>query len=135
MVSVFDSGRNWFKEEQKKQESGPEITLTAENGKDIFNAPLYDILLIHSSGNYVEIYWLENQKKRKKLFRQTFATVENYLGESSGFKKCHRCWLVNIQRVDRLSGNSRGYFLEIDKLDFKIPVSRNYIPSFREVFS
>jgi hypothetical protein len=135
VVSVFDTGRNWFMEEQKKQEKDPEITLTAENGKDVFSAPQNDIFLIHSSGNYIEIYWLDNQIKRKKLFRQTFAFVENSLGESSEFKKCHRCWLVNIKKVDRLAGNSKGYFLEIDALDFKIPVSRNYIPYIRKVFS
>jgi hypothetical protein len=134
VVSVFDSGRNWFMEEQKKPEDIPEITLTAENGKDVFRAPQNDILLIHSSGNYIEIFWMENHIKRKKLFRQTFASVETYLGELSEFKKCHRCWLVNIIKVDRLSGNSKGYFLEMDILDFNIPVSRNYIVYIREAF-
>jgi hypothetical protein len=135
VVSVLDTGRHWFKEEQKKQEGGPEIKLTAENGKDVFSAPLDDMLLIHSSGNYVEIYWLDNQIRRKKLFRQSFAFIENNLSELAEFKKCHRCWLVNIKRVNRLSGNSKGYFLEMDTLDFKIPVSRNYMYSIRKLFS
>ncbi len=135
VVSVFDSGRHWFKEEQKKQENIPEITLTAENGKDVFTVPQNDVLLIHSSGNYVEIYWMEKHMKRKKLFRQTFAFVEDYLGQLSNFKKCHRCWLVNINKVDRVSGNSKGYFLEMATLDFNIPISRNYISYIRESFS
>ncbi len=134
VVSVFDTGRQWFREE-KKHESDTELTLTAENGKDVFIAPHNDVILIHSSGNYVEIYWTEKQITRKTLFRQTFSVVENYLKESSDFKKCHRCWLVNIRKVGRLSGNSKGYFLGIDNLDFNIPVSRNYINYIREAFS
>lgn len=135
VVSVFDSGKHWFKEEEQKSEHVPEITITAENGKDIFTAPQDEILLIHSSGNYIEIYWIENKIRRKKLFRQTFTFVEELLGESTIFKKCHRCWLVNTKKVDRFSRNSQGYFLEIDTLDFEIPVSRNYTSFFREKFA
>jgi len=135
VVSVFDTGRQWFKEEQKKHESIPELFLTAENGKDVFTAPQNEVILIHSSGNYVEIYWIEKQIIKKTLFRQTFTIVEKLLNESSDFKKCHRCWLVNMKKVNRLSGNSKGYFLGIDTLDFNIPVSRNYISYIREVFS
>ena len=135
VVSVFDSGRQWFKEEKQEHLHLPEIKLIGENGKDVFAAPLENILLFHSSGNYIEIFWTQNQTKRKKLFRQTFAFVEDYLGDSSDFKKCHRCWLVNMKKVDHLSGNSKGYFLEIDGLDFTVPVSRNYISFFREVLS
>jgi len=113
----------------------PEINLIGENGKDVFTAPLENILLFHSSGNYIEIFWMRNQSKHKKLFRQTFAFVEDYLGDSSDFKKCHRCWLVNMKKVHHLSGNSKGYFLEVDGLDFTVPVSRNYISFFREVLS
>lgn len=135
VVSVFDSGRQWFKEEQKKHEIIAKVTLTAENGKDVFIAPQQDILLIHSSGNYIEIYWTEKQITRKTLFRQTFSIVENNLKESPDFKKCHRCWLVNMNQVDRLSGNSKGYFLGIKSLGFTIPVSRNYVVPIREAYA
>jgi len=135
VVSVFDSGRHWFKEERQETSNLPQMKLIGENGKDVFSASQDDVLLIHSSGNYIEIFWMDNQIKRKKLFRQTFAFVEDYLGESSGFKKCHRCWLVNMKKVDHLSGNSKGYYLEIDGLDFKVPVSRNYISFFRASLS
>jgi hypothetical protein len=135
VVSVFDTGRQWFKEEQKKHENIPELKLTAENGKDVFTAPQNDVILIHSSGNYIEIYWKERQVIRKTLFRQTFTFVEKFLNESSDFKKCHRCWLVNLKKADRLTRNTKGHFLGIDSLDFNIPVSRNYINYIRDEFS
>jgi len=137
MVSVLDnSRRHWFKEE--KQDIGEvtneaAINIVAENGKDQFSARLDDLLVFHSSGNYIEIFWLDHQVCRKKLFRQSFAVVEQYLDKNPEFLKCHRCWLVNRSKIDTFTGNSKGYFLQINKLGFNIPVSRNYISEFRKL--
>lgn len=137
MVSVLDNGRkHWFKEEKTEVTTvQKDFKIFAENGKDIFYANLADILVFHSSGNYIEIFWLDNQVKRKKLFRQTFASIEKYLKENPGFQKCHRCWLVNIKLINSMTGNSKGHFVEMDHLGFKIPVSRNYISTFRKLLS
>jgi len=135
MVNVLDNSRkHWFKEE--KQETVPgnlDLQLMAENGKDVFSARTEDLLVFHSSGNYIEIFWLDKQVRRKKLFRQTFAFVEQLMIEKPEFKKCHRCWMVNTKKVEALTGNSKGYFVEISKLGFQVPVSRNYISLFREL--
>ena len=134
VVSVIDSGRHWFDEKQISVKT-PEIKILAENGKDIFTAPANAVLLFHSSGNYIEIYLTQNGINRKKLFRQTLGFVEDHLTDPFKFKKCHRCWLVNMNKVRSLSRNSKGYFLQLDGSDLKIPVSRNYIPLFRDALS
>lgn len=134
MVNVLDnSRRHWFGEEKPEIVVEQDLHLAAENGKDVFSARMEDILVFHSSGNYIEIFWLDHQIKRKKLFRQTFAFVEQYVKDNPEFKKCHRCWMVNLNKVDSLSGNSKGYFVEITKLGFKVPISRNFISTFREL--
>jgi hypothetical protein len=136
VVNALDNSRkHWFREDKPEIAVKHDLKLSAENGKDVFSARMEDILVFHSSGNYIEIFWLENQIKRKKLFRQTFAFVEQYMKDKPDFKKCHRCWMVNLKRVEALSGNSKGYFVEINKLGFKIPISRNYISNFRELLS
>jgi len=136
MVNVLDNSRkHWFGEEKPEIDKIQDIQIVAENEKDVFSARLEDILVFHSSGNYIEIFWIDNQVRRKKLFRQTFAFVEQYLKDKPDFKKCHRCWMVNLKQVEALSGNSKGYFIEIKKLGFKVPVSRNYIYTFRELMS
>lgn len=136
MINVLDnSRRHWFGDEKPENVVHHDLKLAAENGKDVFSARMEDILVFHSSGNYIEIFWLDNQIRRKKLFRQTFAFVEQYLKDQPEFRKCHRCWLVNLKKIDALTGNSKGYFVELNKLGFKVPVSRNYISSFREIVS
>ena len=142
VVSVIDSGKNWFKEEREallhQQQnltpniSGEKVRITAENGKDIFQETAENILLIHSSGNYVEIFRLDGKGNvRKKLFRQSLANVEKDLKNNEEFKKCHRSWLVNMNQVAHLSGNSKGYSLNIAGTDISVPISRNHIADFR----
>ena len=136
VVNALDNSRkHWFKEEKQEIVIKHDLKLSAENGKDVFSARMDDILVFHSSGNYIEIFWMDNQIRRKKLFRQTFAFVEQYMKDNPDFKKCHRCWMVNLKRIEALSGNSKGYFVEMNKLGFKIPVSRNYISAFRKRLS
>ncbi len=136
MVNVLDNSRkHWFGEEKPDTAINHDLKLSAENGKDVFSARMDDILVFHSSGNYIEIFWMDNQTRRKKLFRQTFAFVEEYMKDKPDFKKCHRCWMVNLKKIESLSGNSKGYFVEMNKLGFNIPISRNYISTFRELLS
>jgi len=141
MVDVLDNSRkHWFGEEKLNTEesdtkTAQQITITAENGKDIFSANAGDILVFHTSGNYIEIFWIEKKVRKKKLFRQTFAFVEQFMKDMPEFKKCHRCWMVNLKQIDAMTGNSKGFFLELNKLGFKVPVSRNYISAFRQLMS
>jgi len=134
MVSVLDnSRRHWFGEEKPEVAKVSDLHITAENGKDIFSTQSENLLVFHSSGNYIEIFVLEKEVCRKKLFRQSFAVVEQYMSDKPGFIKCHRCWIVNREKIESLTGNSKGYFLEIKKLGFTVPVSRNNIATFRSL--
>ena len=101
MVSVLDnSRRHWFGDEKPEVLKSDDLHIVAENGKDVFSGLLENVLVFHSSGNYVEIFIMENEVCRKKLFRQSFASVEHYMSEQPGFIKCHRCWIVNLGRLN-----------------------------------
>jgi len=41
--------------------------------------------------------------------------------------------LVNINFIDRVEGNSQGYKLFMEQLDFSIPVSRNAVNRLKEL--
>ncbi|HEY5510520.1 MAG TPA: LytTR family DNA-binding domain-containing protein [Prolixibacteraceae bacterium] len=135
LVNMIDSGKSWLKEEinafqhPEEQES---VHLVAENKKQAFAEEVERVILIHSSGNYVEIYWIDRkQLVRKRLFRQSFTNVEKALESSDVMLKCHRCWMVNINKVTKLKRFPNGYQLEMDRLDFTVPVSRNWVQVFK----
>ena len=133
---MIDSGKSWLKEEINSFQNPPgqeSVMLVAENKKQAFAEEVERVILIHSSGNYVEIYWIDRkQAVRRRLFRQSFTNVEKALETSDVMLKCHRCWMVNINKVNKMKRSSNGYHLEMESLEFPVPVSRNWITLFKE---
>jgi hypothetical protein len=136
VVNMIDSGKSWLKEEINSFQNPPgkeSVHLVAENKKQAFAEEVERVILIHSSGNYVEIYWIDRKQAiRKRLFRQSFTNVEKALESSDVMLKCHRCWMVNINKVTKLKKTPNGYHLGLDRIDFSVPVSRNWVPLFKE---
>ncbi|MCE1200146.1 MAG: LytTR family transcriptional regulator [Marinilabiliales bacterium] len=137
VMNMIDSGKIWLKEEINALQSGgptsESVHLVAENRKQAFAEEVERVILIHSSGNYVEIVWIDRkQMVRRRLFRQSFTNVEKALVQSDVMLKCHRCWMVNLNKVRRLKRSTSGYILEMEGLDYPVPVSRNHISLFKE---
>jgi hypothetical protein len=137
VVQVIDSGRHWLAEERRGAHniSNEHIRIESENGKEVFEEDLKSIILIQSASNYIEIFYREGAVIRKQMIRQTLNNVESLLSKFSTIKKCHRCCLVNMDQISRLTGTYPNYSLEVNGLDFRIPVSRQNVVKFRKLFS
>ena len=137
VAQVIDSGRHWLAEERKilHTPSQEHVHIESDNGKEVFDADLKNIILIQSASNYIEIFYREGNTVRKQMLRQTLSKVESLLAAYQNIQKCHRCCLVNIDQVSRLSGNSPNYTLEASGLDTRIPVSRQNVSKFRKMLS
>jgi hypothetical protein len=134
-IQVFDSGRHWLAEERKGSHpaKSEQISIVSENGKEAYTGEIGNIILIQSASNYIEIYYRDGAIVRKQLIRYTLSAVEKLLSSSSNITKCHRCTLVNVDQVSRMSGASPNVALEIDGLGFPVPVSRQRIALFRKL--
>ena len=135
VVQAIDSGRHWLAEERKNihTPSQEHIHIVSDNGKEVFDADLKNIILIQSASNYIEIFYREGSMVRKQMLRQTLSKVESLLSAFHNIQKCHRCCLVNIDQVTKLSGSSPNYILEANGLDIRIPVSRQNVAKFRKL--
>lgn len=135
---VIDSGRHWLAEERKGIHAVPaseQIRIESDNGKEVFEEDLKNIILIQSASNYIEIFYREGAVVRKQMIRQTLSKVESLLSGFHNIKKCHRCCIVNINQVSRLTGISPNYTLEANGLDFRIPIARQNVTKFRKLIS
>ena len=133
---AIESGRHWLNDEPKIEEEVAAIQkvhIESENGKELFDKNLKDLVLIQSANNYVEIFDREGDKIRKQILRQTLQTAEKQLAKFDIIKKCHRRCLVNTDQVTRLSGVASNYTLEVKGLDFSIPLSRQKVSTFRKL--
>lgn len=94
-----------------------------ENGEVEYLIPTSQLLFIKSDGNYLELMIGETDKVKKELLRNR---VKNILEElPSVFIRCHRSYVVNLEKVRSVDGNARGYELTLANTELKVPVSRN----------
>jgi DNA-binding LytR/AlgR family response regulator len=112
---------------KKRLDSAPDamITLKSDNKKEELQIPAKSLLYITSADNYISVTYLEQGKEVHKLLRSTLKNAKEDLRSYTAFYRCHRAWIVNLDRVISVSGNSQGYRLVLDASDTVIPVSRN----------
>lgn len=101
------------------------LELVAENGKDKAAIPASALLSIAASDNYCTVFYAESDKLQKVLLRSSLSRLESQIN-SSRIVRCHRSYLVNLDRVASVSGNAQGYKLHLDLAAEPVPVSRSY---------
>jgi DNA-binding LytR/AlgR family response regulator len=102
------------------------LVLTAENGKDTLQLTRTGLLAIESSDNYCTVFYMKNGQLAKELIRSSLSRLEHQLGEGTPFARCHRSYVVNLDRVERVSGNAQGYKLHLLNGQVVVPVARKY---------
>jgi hypothetical protein len=91
------------------------------------------LLLIRSANNYIEVFWKDAGNIRNQMVRCSMQYAEEILKDHKFIFKCHRSYVVNINYIDRIEGNSEGYKLFFENVSFPVPVSKNSIEKLREL--
>jgi hypothetical protein len=108
------------------------LRISSENEKDSVELSISDLLFIKSEGNYITVGYLRDGKVMKALLRNTLKYAGERLAPNPSIYQCHRSWLVNLDRISRVTGNSQGLRVEIQGMEEDIPVARNQIAEFKE---
>jgi len=101
------------------------ITIPSENGKDNFTIIKDDLLYICSLDNYVEIFYIQNNKVNTKLIRASLKNIADALSTEKDIFRTHKSYVVNLAKVISVSGNAQGYKLHLENIEELIPVSRS----------
>ncbi len=101
------------------------IKLIAENEKDTFEVNAEDLFFIESSDNYSTIHFLKNNTLQKELLRSSLSRLETQIA-SPKIVRCHRSYIVNMDKVARVSGNAQGYKFHLQPAELTVPVARKY---------
>jgi hypothetical protein len=110
------------KEVSSKVSVNHTLTIHSETSETLsFSLP--DLLFIEADDNYSTVYWKEGQGIQKKLLRVNLKSIENQINNSFAIR-CHRSYIVNVNAISNITGNTNGYKLQILDTDFFIPVSR-----------
>jgi DNA-binding LytR/AlgR family response regulator len=105
-----------------------EIFIPIKDEKGVLRLTLksMNILYLESDDNYVNVYYLDNDKTKTYLVRNSLKQLEKNLKEYPIYR-CHRSYSVNIKNVKMIRKAKKGYELIINSQKGEcLPVSKSY---------
>ncbi len=116
---------NDARETNNIQRKENEIELKADDGESLLLSE-QQFIYAKAEKNYVEIFWHDGNKITTSVLRMSFTSlIQQFMKIELTMIHCHRSYLVNLQKISKIIGNSRGYSLEVNNGEFLIPVSRS----------
>jgi DNA-binding LytR/AlgR family response regulator len=103
-----------------------EISINSDNGKENITFHIDNLVYITSQGNYASFFLKNESDLKEKILRVTLTKIATELKEYSYIIRCHKSYIVNINIINDISGNARGYLLKSDFIPIDIPVSRSF---------
>jgi len=109
------------------------IHFASDYQKDSLAIKVSNLLFIRSANNYIEVFWKEGNIIKNQMVRCSMTNAEEIVKEHKFIFKCHRSFMVNINYIDRFEGNSQGYKIFFENVNFSIPVSKSSVMKLQEL--
>lgn len=101
------------------------VTLRGGNPRNEFKFNPKNIVYLCSNDNYVTIVSMKDEIQIKTTIRGTLKSAESELRQNSRFLRCHKCYIVNLDFVDRVTGHNQNMKIRLLGSGGDIPVSRS----------
>lgn len=101
------------------------LTLVSDNEKDTVIIEAAQLLYVESSDNYCTVVYQKDGLLVKPLLRSSLSRLAGQI-DRPRIVRCHRSYVVNLDRVERVTGNAQGYRLHLANGLIQVPVSRQY---------
>ncbi len=100
-----------------------ETTTIHSETSETLSIHLPDLLFVQANDNYSTIVWRNRAGIQKKLLRANLKNIEKQINNDFAIR-CHRSFIVNVNAITNIIGNTNGYKLQLLDTDVTIPVSR-----------
>ncbi len=97
----------------------------AKNTKDEIKIPEHELFYVKAQGNYCLLIYKQQSNLMKQLIRSSLKDIEEIISTSNHFLRCHKSYIVNLDKVSNITGNAKGYTFYLDETESTIPASRN----------
>jgi hypothetical protein len=114
-----------------------EVFVPIKDEKGILRMTLksINILYLESSDNYVNVFFLDNEKVKTYLVRNSLKQMEKSLRDYPIYR-CHRSFSVNLKNVKMIRKSKKGYELLINSpKEICLPVSKSYEKKFLDMLN
>ena len=112
------------------------IAFPDEKGELKISIDMEHLLFVESADNYATIHYLNKAKHSQFLLRNSLKWMDENLTKDTSLVRCHRSFIVNLDKVKVMRKTKDGIFLEMDALNTPdIPVSKTFYQRVMEKFS
>jgi hypothetical protein len=101
-----------------------EVIIRGGNPKNEYKFNPKRIVYLCSNDNYVTIVTIKGETLTRTHLRGTLKAAESELKKNTSFFRCHKCFIVNAEYVDHVTGNVQNLKIKIKPQGLEIPVSR-----------
>jgi len=102
-----------------------EVKVTAGNWKNEIKLNPKNIIYLCSNDNYVTIVTIKDKVQNKITIRGTLKAAESELRKNNKFIRCHKCYIVNLDFVEKVIGNTQNMKIRLSSSDTEIPIARS----------
>lgn len=128
--------------EEKGQQEVAEVPKRAliafpdEKGEIKITVALNNLIFIESADNYATIHYFNKDKKSTFMIRNSLKWIEENISKDTPLVRCHRSYIVNLDKVKVLKKTKDGIFIELDAHFVPdMPVSKTYYEKVMTKFS
>jgi len=94
-----------------------------------------ELVYAMADGNYVMFHLFRDSTIKRIPIRNSISDIEDQLKNIPIFYRCHRGFIINLLKVESKSGNASGYTLKLQHHSDRVPVARNRVQEFDQLFS
>lgn len=102
-----------------------EVIIRGGNPKNESKFNPRNIVYLCSNDNYITVVTINGESIGKVHLRGTLKGAESELRKNTSFFRCHKCFLVNTEYTDHLTGNAQNMKIKLKIQGPEIPVSRS----------
>jgi hypothetical protein len=102
-----------------------EVTIRGGNPKNDYRLNPKSIVYLCSNDNYITIVTIKGETLSKTHLRGTLKEAETELKNNSSFFRCHKCYIVNSEYANCVTGNVQNLKIKLKTQGLEIPVSRS----------
>lgn len=128
---ILEAEQKMLRSRIPKDNVTDKIILHGDSRESLVVNPL-DIMYVESVGNYLNIVYFNDSDLCQKRLRSSLKDIEETLESFPFMVHTHRAFLVNINFITQVSGNSAGYKINMFSTDRVLPVSKANVAMFRE---
>ncbi len=112
------------------------INLMDNNGNLKLSVKLDNLYYIKAEDNYINVYYQRSGEIASYMLRCKMQTIADNCLNSSALMRCHRSYIVNINKVTVFHNESEGFIINFDREGLEsIPVSKTYSAKVLEAFN